>query len=474
MQLKTSSSNGVFKHYSMIFCAVVGSLMLAPIAQAQTLEQAVAQALDNNPDLRVALTRFKVAEERINQAKSGYLPTVDLAAGYGYEETNSPSTRRGIYATNGDKGKASLTRGELNLSIKQILFDGFFTINDAARTEREASAEQWTLFSTAEDLALDVAKVYNEVLKNQEVLSLSEKNLRSHQNIYEQIKERTESGLGSIADLSQVTGRLARANVNLISATNNYRDSVAKFTKLVNQPPNELIVPVPDANMVPSTKQLGLALALEMHPVIKSSSNDIEAARYARETFTSSYYPTFTLEVTANANDNISGEEGIDRFKNDIGGHNNSAQAMVRMKYNLYSGGRNASQTREAAYQIAEAVELNRKAHRDVTEGYSLAWNAHELLTMQLQFIQQHVDSSKKTQAAYEQQFRLGQRSLLDLLDTENELFEARKDYLNASYQNVDAKYRLLNATGQLLDSLRVTRSSLWYGEESYEGGVRP
>ena len=473
MQFDRTSSKGAIKRYSMIACALFGVIITSPIAQAQTLEQAVAQALDNNPDLRIALTRFKVAEERIKQAKAGYFPTVDLTAGYGHEETNSPGTRRGIYADNGDDGQAGLKRGELTLSIKQMLFDGFYTGSDTSRTEREASSEQWALYSTAEDLALDVAKIYNEVLKHQEVLSLSEKNLQSHQDIYEQIKERTESGLGSIADLSQVTGRLARANVNLISATNNYRDSVSKFRKLVNHEPKDLIVPVPDADMVPTTEGLGLSDALKNHPVIQSSLNDIEAARYARETFTSSFYPTFTIEIDANANNNLSGDEGINRLNDDVGGHNNSASAMLRMRYNLYAGGRNASQSRAAAYQIAEAVELNRKAHRDVTEGYTLAWNAYELLTMQLQFIQQHVDSSKQTQAAYEQQFRLGQRSLLDLLDTENELFEARKDFLDANYQNIDARYRLLNATGQLLDSLRVTRSNLWAGEDSYEGGVK-
>jgi len=472
MQLQNTSSTSVIKHYLLITCAIVSTVMFSQEATAQTLEQAVARALDNNPDLRIALTKFKVAEERVNQATAGYFPTIDLTAGYGFEQTNSPGTRRGIYATT-DNGEAGLKRGELSLSLKQMLFDGFYTSSDSSRTEHEASAEQWTLFSTAENLALEVVKVYNEVLKNKEVLSLSEKNLQSHQDIYEQIKERTESGLGSIADLSQVTGRLARANVNLISATNNHRDSIAKFVKLVNQQPAELIVPVPDADLIPTIQADGLADALQNHPVIKSSSNDIKAARYAKETFNSSNYPTISFEIDATANNNLSGEEGIDRFSNDVGGHNNSASAMIRMKYNIYSGGKNSSQTRAAAYQISEAVELNRKAHRDITEGYNLAWNAFELLTMQLQFIQQHVDSSKQTQSAYEQQFRLGQRSLLDLLDTENELFEARKDYLEANYQNMDAKYRLLNATGQLLDSLRVTRSNLWNGEKSYEGGVK-
>ncbi len=458
------------KQFSFIACAILSGLLFTSVTNAQTLEQAVAQALDNNPDLRIALTRFKVFEERHNQANAGYFPTIDLTAGYGVEETNSPSTRRD---TLNDDGKTNLNRGEFSLSLRQMLFDGFNTSNDSSRTEHEASAEQWTLFSTAEDLALDVAQVYSEVLRNKEILSLSEKNLQTHQNIYEQIKERTESGLGSIADLSQVTGRLARANVNLISATNNYRDTVSSFVKLVNHQPEELIVPIPDAEMLPTARSEGLQMATTYHPVIKSSLNDIKAARYAKETFKSSLYPTITFEVDATANNNIAGEDGIDSFGNNDHSHNNTASAMIRLRYNLYSGGSNNAQTRAAAYQISEAVELNRKAHRDLTEGFNLSWNAFELLTMQLQYIQQHVDSSKQTQAAYEQQFKLGQRSLLDLLDTENELFEARTDYLEAKYQNIDAQYRLLNATGQLLDSLRVTRSNLWKGEQYYEGGIK-
>jgi len=451
---------------------LVLTTLLAPnLLQAQSLEQAVATALDSHPDVRIALSRFKVAEEQVEQASAGYLPTIDLTAGYGYEETNSPGTRRGINAS--DNGRAGLKRGEFGISLRQMLFDGFYTSNETSRTEYEASAEQWTLLATAEDLALSVAQSYTSVLQKQQVLSLSQKNLDSHQEIHAQIKERTDSGLGSVADLSQVSGRLARANVNVISATNNYRDAIAVFETLVNEQPNKLVIPVPDADMVPTDKVKGLVSALETHPVIKSANNDIKSARFAKKSSGASHYPTITFELDANANNNTAGEEGIDRLGSDVGGHSNNATAMVRLKYNLYSGSRNTHQKRAAAYRISEAVEIKTRAHRDVKEGYTLAWNAYELLGMQKTFIQQHVESSKETQLAYEQQFRLGQRSLLDLLDTENELFEARKDFLDAQYQEINAQYRLLNASGKLLDSLRVTRSPLWQGDRSYPQGVK-
>ena len=121
---------------------------------------------------------------------------------------------------------------------------------------------------------------------------------------------------------------------------------------------------------------------------------------------------------------------------------------------------------------MPEAQEINYSAHRQVTESFGLAWNAFEMLALQKKYIKQHVITAKDTQVAYKQQFNIGQRNLLDLLDTENELFEARKDYLDASFNELSARYRLLNATGQLLDSLRVTRSSAWKGEHEYGQGA--
>ncbi|MGL4936409.1 TolC family protein, partial [Shewanella sp.] len=197
--------------------ATILAFLLLPLsAQSQTLEQAVAQTLDTNPDLRVAFNRFKAREEQVNQAIAGYMPTVDISGGYGYEQTNSVSTRRRPNVGEVDReGVAELTPGELGVSLKQMLFDGFYTSSEVDRYSREASAEQWALLAAAEDMALDVSKVYLNYLRTAEVLKLAEKNLDNHKSIYDQIKQRTDSGLGSTADLSQISGRLARANANV-------------------------------------------------------------------------------------------------------------------------------------------------------------------------------------------------------------------------------------------------------------------
>jgi len=453
---------------------IVGLLGLSTFYSAyshgQSLEAAVAQALDTHPNIRQAFARFKSKEEDVNRASAGYLPTVDLTAGYGYEYTDTPGNRRN--AINGDDGETELARGEFGLSIKQILFDGMYTSNEIDRTKFEASAEQWTLIASAEDLALEVAKAYLNFIKTAELVTLSEKNIESHRAIYLQIKERTDSGLGNIADLSQVTGRLARAQSNMISARNNHLDARTQFIRLTNTQPDHLVLPVPDADMLPKDKQVGLTLAIESHPVIRSAQQDIKAARSFKKSTKANYYPTLSLELAANSDNDIAGESGLNRLGANVGGHRNDATAMLRLRYNFFSGGKDIASEKSAAYKVSEAQEINYSAHRQVTESYGLAWNAFEMLALQKTYIKQHIITSKDTQTAYKQQFDIGQRNLLDLLDTENELFQARKDYLDADFNELSAQYRLLNVTGQLLDSLRVTRSSAWQGEHEYEEGA--
>ena len=453
------------------FVSILGLSALCSVnLHAQSLENAVATALDSHPDIRQSFARFKSKEEDVNRASAGYFPTVDLTAGYGYEYTDTPGNR--INAIAGNDGKTEMARGELGISIRQMLFDGMLTTNEVDRTKFEASAEQWTLISNAEDLALNVSKAYLNFIKTTELVKLSEKNIASHQEIYNQIKERTDSGLGSIADLSQVTGRLARAQSNMIAARNNHLDARSQFVRLVNTQPQDLVLPVPDANMLPTNKEQGLLLAIEKHPIIRSAQQDVSAAQSFKNVVKSNYYPTLSLELDANADNDLAGENGITNLGANVGGHRNDASIMLRLRYNLFAGGKDIANERGAAYKVSEAQEINYSAHRQVTESYGLAWNAYEMLALQKKYIKQHIITANDTHIVYKQQFELGQRSLLDLLDTENELFQARKDYLDAEFNELSARYRLLNVTGQLLNSLKVTRSSAWEGEHDYTQGA--
>jgi adhesin transport system outer membrane protein len=166
-----------------------------------------------------------------------------------------------------------------------------------------------------------------------------------------------------------------------------------------------------------------------------------------------------SLVINANFDDNL---DGIDSDSFGTNGESNEVLAMVRFSYNIFSGGKDKAYAKETAYKVNQAKDLNRSAYRQVEEGFMLSWNAFEQLNLQKKYIKIHVVAARETQLDYLQQFRIGQRSLLDLLDTENELYQSRIDFLGAEMSEIMARYRILHSMGLLLDSLRVTRPASW------------
>ena len=126
------------------------------------------------------------------------------------------------------------------------------------------------------------------------------------------------------------------------------------------------------------------------------------------------------------------------------------------MRYNLFRGGADMARRRQTAHLINEAAELRNRTCRQVVESVRLSWAARESLARQLGSIQRQVNFSQRTRAAYEKQFTIGRRTLLDLLDSENELFLSNQDLINAKVDHEFASYRILAAMGRLIDSLQA------------------
>ncbi|GAM59184.1 agglutination protein [Vibrio ishigakensis] len=132
------------------------------------------------------------------------------------------------------------------------------------------------------------------------------------------------------------------------------------------------------------------------------------------------------------------------------------------MRYNLFNGGVDSANKDRAAYQMNKAKDLRDRAFRTVEEGLRLSWSALDLTLQEKEFLADHVDAASETVVAYDKQYKIGRRTLLDLLNTENELFESRKGYVDALYAEQYAKFRVLNATGTLLESLLVDVPEEW------------
>jgi outer membrane protein, adhesin transport system len=422
-------------------CAGIVLAIASTQTQAISLSEAIQSTLDNHPEVRAGANNRLVSDEEIKIARGGYLPTVDLLVGYGREYTDSPSTR-GVSGHNTE----TLNYGTSELRLRQMLFDGFNTPNEVARTKSVANSRAYRLLGTSESLALRTVEVYLDVLMRRDMLELARNNLQAHQRINDQISLRSQQGVGSTADLDQSEARLALAQNNLYTEQVNLADAEANFFSAVGRMPSELQTPSSIRGTFPENLEAARQAVMENNPFLKSAQSDVNAAESQYEVAKSPFYPRLDLELAANANDDTQG----------IGGHDNSWRAAVVMNYNLFNGMRDKARLQSASYQVNESMDIRNNALRVLNENLSLAWNAMENATQQTPTARDYADYTARVREAYQQQFSLGQRTLLDLLDSENELFTANRRYTEVRFMEEYSMYRVTAAMGDLLRQQQV------------------
>lgn len=423
----------------MRFFALPIAMMVSVASHAQTLPEAMQSALQTHPEIQGGIHARLAADENVKVARGAYLPQIDVLAGYGREGTDSPSTR-GV-----DHDKETLNRGESRLRLQQMLFDGFATPNEVGRQRATVNARAYELLGDSERTGLRAAEVYLEVLKREQLVRLAQDNLRSHERTYEHISMRTQRGVSRSADLDQAEARLAQARNNLITDETNLADAKVNYFSVVGQYPENLSMPSTGVAL-PQSLQSAREQLLANNPYLSSAQADIEAAQRQYEAAKSHLYPRFDAELSTNADNHIDGARG----------HRNGWRAMLNMSYNLYAGGSRQADVRSKAYQADQAMDIRNNALRVLNEEVGLAWNALENARKQLPIAQQYVDYSTRVKDSYQKQFSLGERSLLDLLDSENELFSAARRLEEVRYTELATQYRIQAALGALLRSQGV------------------
>ena len=418
---------------------------------AATLEEAINQTLASNPQAQASLNRYHASGENVRVARSGYLPSLDFSAGIGYQSLDNEATR----ATG--REQEDFTPKENSLSLNQNLFNGLATTNEYKKSKEQSQGRKEQLRTKAESLALEVADVYLKVLENTRQVALAQANLTSHERIHNLIQQRSKQGVANQSDLYQIEGRLARARANLISARNNLEDSQIEYERLVNHNPTDLVTPSVDDHELPTELSEALTIALSEHPAINASQFDLKASEYGYDHTRSRFLPRLDLSLSQHWDRDINGQKG----KSD------DTRAMLTMRYNLFNGGADSAKRQEAAYQLEESRALQQDTLRKVTEALRMSWASLKSLAAEQPHLKRHMDSSAQTVRAYQKQFDLGKRSLLDLLDSENEHYQAQRNYTHTNHRVIYSRYRVLNSMGHLLHSLNIRLPQSWQLAES-------
>ena len=422
---------------------IVAALFLSSEATyAASLKEEVEHTLSTSPDIQIDIREKSARMEEVKQARAGYLPSVDVTAGFGRETSNNPTTRAAGY------NDRSLDRGEAAIEVRQNLFDGFATKHETDRQHARVSSAHYATLGSAENLSLRAIEVYLDVMKRRELVEQSQSNLAAHKKIHDQVKALSDSGVGRGSDLDQVSGRLALSRSNVIADESNLDDAKTNYLRVVGKlPDNDMSMPVFPEGKFPASLEDAISRAEANHPVLQSAKSDVDAAVSQYQASRNTFYPRFDLELGKSWNNNIDGVEGT----------NEDTTAMIRMRYNLLKGGADMARKEQTAQLAEESRAVMDRTRLQVIESVRLSWNAYTAISNQIGYLKNHYDASTKTRDAYSKQFGIGKRTLLDLLDTENELFESRRAYINAKYDRLFAQYRIMEGMGMLNETLEVS-----------------
>ena len=403
------------------------------------------KAIEANPEVEAKWHAFLATGYDHREAWGGYLPSVDVTAAGGR-------------ANRDFDGRGSYDRAQAEVSVTQMLFDGFGVRNDVRGAKHRQIRSYYELIATAERVALETFTVYQDIVTRRELVVLSQENYSNHYRVFQQIERRGRSGLSTSADLEQIQGRLALAESNLLTEAANLHDVTAQFLRLVGRPPGDTLAPAAlETALIPENIRDALRHAYNGNPGFHAAITGIDVARSAADRRKANFLPQIGLRARHGINDNVNSFDR--RFDPENRGEESAIE--LTFQYNLYRGGSDRAARRGALERVNEAFDVRDLECRNLRQSVQISHNDVRNLGERINSLRQHRDSSRLVATAYQEQFEIGRRALLDVLDAENESYQAQRAYLLATRDLETAKARTLSGMGELLETLEITRTAL-------------
>jgi outer membrane protein, adhesin transport system len=250
--------------------------------------------------------------------------------------------------------------------------------------------------------------------------------------------------------LSSAKARLALAESNLTTETANLHDVTARYARIVGElPPQRVAKSSPSNAGLPASAGEAATQAVQSSAAISAA---IENLRGARSTTKGREGQMWQPRVEARL------RTGLGRNFDGVPDQKRDTSAEVVLNWNLYNGGSDQARVRQAVDTVNQASDIRDKTCRDTRQQAAIAYNDTQKYMQTLEALDRNVLAIEKARDAYRQQFDIGQRSLLDLLNAENELFTAKRAYANAEHDLLIAQTRTLAWSQRLTTQLGLTR----------------
>jgi adhesin transport system outer membrane protein len=408
----------------------------ATAAEPFTIHDAIVQAVQSHPGVGEAAANRRATETELRQNQSTLLPQVRLEARGGWNRWNQRDA-----TPPGPAGNAQRLWGDSQaVVVRQLLFDGFTSINEIWRQASRVDAAAARVHERTELIALDAVNAYVEVTRFTRIVSVAETNVAEHRKILTNVRARFQGGRAGEGDLEQAQERVAAAEAQLAQYRRNLDEARAMYRSAVGLEPFNLRSPS-RLPRLPKSRDEALAIALTENPTIKAAKADADAARYAFRSTDGTLSPTVTLEGRADRNYNM----------NLVTGHTTNQSGMMVFSWDVFRGGQDSWRRTEMSERYIEQTQRYARLQREAFSSVDKAWGARTITNDQVAALQRQIDSDRKVISAYTKEYEIGNRSLIDLLNANNQLFGALVGLESARGVAVYADYQLLAFTGKLL-----------------------
>ena len=421
--------------------SIVASLILMQVnTSALTLNDAVDEVVKTNPEVIEKVKKYNSLRSGLSQSYSEYYPTIDIEGEIGYEKISNSST--------GFEKKGSHI-DSARIVLKENIFNGFATQNLVDKSSAKLDSAKFDYLYTLNNKAYETIENYIKILKNQAILSLSLENIKTHKKILNDIKIKIENNVGKISEYDRVAGRLAMADAQYILKENSLKESIYKFHKLLGRfvSVSELQKPVFDESLLPLVLNETIKTQLKSHPQLLSVTSDVLAKKYNYEMSKREFYPIVDFEVSQSISHNAGGIDGKeDDFK-----------AVVKLRYNLYNGDYDSLEKQKRVSQVHLENEVKNRVKRTLLNDIQLSWSGYQVIEKQIPALRKNRYFMKKMLKSYKEEYKLGKRKLINILDAENEFYNAKVQLVDAQFNLLLQKFKILNAQGTLYRDLQTT-----------------
>jgi outer membrane protein len=405
------------------------------IALAETINSALAAAYNNNPTLNAQRAATRAVDENIPIAKSGYRPTITANANIGLSRTKSNSS----FSLLGGS-ETNLAPGGFGVVINQTLWDSYLTQNNVNAAQAAVSASQQALRNAEQNILFNAAAAYLDVLRDRAILSFQRKSLEFLNEQVRSEQTRFDVGEATRTDVAQARASRAAAQASASLAEANLKSSEAVYRQIIGRNPGKLSRVKGVDRRIPSTSGKGLAIAQREHPAIKSTEFLVDQAIFNVKSAESGLLPRVDLQASASRN--------FDQSANASVSTNQSVSATLTVP--IYQGGAQSGRVRQnketlgqRRIQVDESVDSVRAA---VISAYSQYQGAKASFAAN----QEQLKAAKLALDGAVEERKVGQRTTLDVLDTQTQVINAQIALANSTREIKVAGYAILSAIGRL------------------------